>query len=227
MKTFLGLVNDVERESGTVNLHSRTTDVTTPGSGRQEKIIEHVNLAYEEIQLARTDWPWRRLDFQRQLVINQARYSANDLGITSFSRWIPGNEDEDIFTLYDVAIGRADETGIGESDYRGWRQRWDIGVHDAARPIDYAVDNSANLCLGPKPDKQYMLRGSYVRGVHRLINGPDVPILPSDHHGVIVWKALMLLHGHDEGEFALGNAGSHYRTAYRNLVNSMPERIGD
>lgn len=226
MKTFLELVNDVERESGTVSLQSRTSDVTSPGSGRQEKIIAMVNEAYRQIQTARNDWPWRRSDFSHALTIGQTRYLPSDLGITSFSRWTPSNEDEPVFSVFDPTIGQAEESGLVDMTYRAWRATYDFGAHDAQRPIYYAIDDGARLCVGPKPDKPYVLRGSYQRGVHVLSVNGDTPIIPADHQQVVVWKALVLLHGHDEGEFALGNAAVYYRSDYRMLVNNTSEMLG-
>lgn len=228
MATFLELVNMVERESGTVNLHSRTTDVASPGSGRQEKIIAHVNEAYRQIQVARSDWPWRLDDFSHILIIGQARYAAADLGISSFSSWKPAvYREKSPFSLYDPAMGKRDETELRYLAWADWRSIYDMGDHDAQRPSCYAVDREGKLCLGPKPDKAYMLRGTYQRGVHRLAVNANEPILPEDSHNLIAWKALTLLHGHDEGQFALGNAAIHYQADFRTLVNSVSEMVGD
>lgn len=222
MSTFLQLVNEVERESGLIQQAQRLATVLN-AVGRQEKIVQNVVEAWRQIQNSRTDWPWMETEFEGTLTIGQQRYTAANLSLTDFSGWIEGDETYDSFSLYDNAIGRADETRLSNLPYRAWAQRWDRGAFDNQRPTEFSVDRTRRLCVGGPPDKAYKIRGAYRRGAQILAADADVPICPPEHHDVIVWRALMLLAGHDEAQFAVAHAQTNYISAYRDLVNGTLE----
>jgi hypothetical protein len=46
-----------------------------------------------------------------------------------------------------------------------------------------------SLLVGPKPDKAYVVRGEYQRGPQTLADDGDVPIMPTQYHDAIVWRA--------------------------------------
>jgi hypothetical protein len=76
---------------------------------------------------------------------------------------------------------------------------YDRGVHDASRPQIWAQAHDGSLCVGPKPDKAYVLRGLYRRKkAQRLLVDGDTPIMPEDFHGLIVGEALRLMARSDE-----------------------------
>src|SRR3546814_17238178 len=73
MVTLLSLVNDTERECGTVSQTSRLSTVAG-ARGRQEKIVAHVIEAWRLIQSERTDWPWMRVTATLDLTQDQFTY---------------------------------------------------------------------------------------------------------------------------------------------------------
>ena len=228
MSTFLQLVNDVERESGTVNITSRSTDVTAPGSGRQEKIISHVKRAWELIQNSRTDWPWMQVETTKVLTIGQARYDAiTDFALTNFARWDRPTPYLSPISIYDTPLGLRDEGDLDFRPYSEWKTAHGRGFEENGRPYEYSMDAQRRLCVGPPPDKAYTIRGTYYRKPQILAVNGDEPICPPEHHQVIVWQALMLLHGHDEGQFSLQFAQSNFAAAFRALVNDRDDFMED
>lgn len=197
MPTFLQLVNRVERESGTIGQSQRLSSVTG-AVGRQEKIVEWTARAWEMIQRLRPDWTFTRNEFTASLAASQARYTAAELGITDFGSWMPEADDFSPFSLYDPAIGRADETRLRIRDYRIWRDAYDFGAPGANRPNIIAFDPQRHICAGPVPDRIYTLRGAYRRAIQTLSADTDEPYIAPDHHDTIVWYALTLLADHDE-----------------------------
>ena len=228
MSTFLQLVNDVERESGTVNTTSRTTDVTAPPTGRQEKIIAMTRQAWEMVQNSRTDWPWMQVETTKVLTIGQTRYNAiTDFALANFARWQRHTRYFSPFSIYDTALGRKDEGDLDFWPYSDWKIAHDRGFEANGRPIEYSLDAQRRFCVGPPPDKAYTLRATYYRKPQLLAVNADEPICPSEHHQVIVWQALMLLHGHDEGNFSLQFAQSNFASAFRALVNDRDDFMED
>ena len=222
MATFLQLVNDVERESGTIAQSQRLATVANP-VGRQEKIVQWTARAWEDIQRARPDWTFMRAEGSHGLTADQARYTGSDLGVTDLGAWLREADGMSPFSLYEA--GRADELGLQTVPYTTWAQVYDRGTHDPTRPTHIAVDNARRLCLGPTPDKAYTLRYSYRRSTQTLSADNDVPIMPEEHHRAIVWLALTLLAEHDEAGFQAGSAMLRYRSAYAAMVRDLTPEI--
>src|SRR3546814_7801025 len=104
-----------------------------------------------------------------------------------------------------------------------WSGRDDIGTHDATRTGCFSVAPHRKMCVGPKPDKEYKLRAAYWRKPQMLAADDDVPICPEAHHAIIVWRALMLLSGHDEATFALADAQAKYPACFRARANDRDD----
>lgn len=226
MSTFLELVNDIERESGTVNSTSRLTDVTAP-TGRQQKIVAHCVEAWRMIQASRTDWPWMKVEVTKDLIVGQGRYAASDFAITNFARWDRSNPRATPHSIYDNSIGRGDESDLDWYPFDDYRAMYDRGAQDNGRPVVFSLDPQRRLCVGPAPDKAYKLRATYYRKPQVLAINADEPICPEEHHQTIVWKALTLLHGHDEANFSLTFAQMQYSNCYHALVNDRDDMMED
>lgn len=229
MATFLKLTQDLARESGT--LAGGVTLVTVAGvTGRADKLASWIRKAWVNMQNERADWPWMRAEFTSALTIGQKRYTAAQLGITErFGLWVGDAPDFRTFTLYDPALGVADEGEIRQIDYRDWRVRYDRGAQEQNRPTDWAVSNAQELCVGATPDKAYVMRGEYRKAPQVLTESNDEPELPEQYHGAIVWEALKLLGLSDESPATSTGAISEYILARQNLNRDyLPEvRFGE
>jgi len=224
MATFLNLVNDVERESGTISQEQRLTTVASP-TGRQEKIVEHVKEAWRLIQTSRSFWSWRRVEFSQALTIGQKRYGKSWVTADNVSRFIQDMPGFSPFSVYDSDVGQGDEQELCYLPYHRWRSTFDRRSPDNQRPGYYSISNAGELCIGAPPDKAYVLRGEYIRTAQILSADDDEPICPEDFHQAIVWRALMLLHGHDEGQFSLGDSATKFAAIFRDMVNAEPDDI--
>ncbi len=224
MATFIQLVNALERESGTIQKGSRLASVAN-APNRQEKMVEWIVEAWRMIQTSRSDWPWMRREFEAPLIIGQARYTGTAMGLGDFARWARTADGYTPFTIYDPAIGRADETELRQTGWQHWKVTWDRGVHDGNRPIDVSVDMDSRLAFGPTPDKAYMVRGGYHRSAQILASDGDVPICPADFHDIIVWRAMMLLGEHDEAPVVISTATAKFQRLYRDLIDASIESV--
>jgi len=224
MATFLELVNDVERESGTIGQSQRLTTVSG-AVGRQEKIVEWTAEAWRMIQRARPDWTFLRKEASHALTIGQARYSATDMGLTDFAAWLPEADGFASYSLYDNAIGRSDETRLRVIPYREWRESYDFGSVENLRPCVVAFDNDRKLCFGNPPDAAYVARFTYRRSIQNLAADVDEPYIAADHHQAIVWLALTLLAEHDEAAVPIATAMNRYREALGQMVLDYTEPV--
>ena len=224
MATLLSLVNDVERESGTVASTQRLASVTG-AIGQQEKIVQWVVQAWEDIQRMRGDWLFMRKEFSYALTISQARYLPTNLGITDFGEWAQPVDGVSPYKVYDPAQGVRDETRVPVRPYRHWQNLYDIQSAEDNRPGLIAFDWQRRLCLGPAPDKAYVFSGEYRRAIQTLAADTDEPDMPADYHKAIVWLAISYLGEHDEAPVAMPSGQTRFRSVYGAMVRNCIEAI--
>lgn len=199
MATFLELVRDLARETGTLAGGSSLATVVGATS-RAEKLVYWTAKAWRNIQLDRDDWLWMQAEFTSALVIGQKRYTSTNFGIASrFGYW---HQDSFYlpYTIYDPAEGVDDETEIKQIEYEIWREKYDRQSHDNTRPIEWAISPAREFCVGPTPDKAFVIRGSYQKSPQTLAADADIPEMPVKYHDLIVWEAARLLSIHDEAQ---------------------------
>lgn len=220
MSTFLELCRAVESDSGTIASGSRITSVLT-ATNRQAKIVGWVNDAWKIIQNARTDWKFMRRGCSAILFPGQSWYQAGDLGITDLSEWGKSRPGYNPFTIFDRALGRADESELREIEWEEWRRQFDRGVPQLGRPYVYALGPSHELCFGHVPDRDFQIRGEYRRAVQKLVNDDDVPSMPDAYHDAIRYQAMVLMGEYDEAPTLIATANRKFGIEYLRLVGSQ------
>ena len=223
MATFIQLINDVARESGTMG--GQTLATVANASGRWTKIVAWTRQAWEMIQRERSDWTFLRDTFEANLVASQARYTPAELGLFTFGSWEQEVDGYTPYSLFDPAIGRGDETRLPVVNYRAWAVRYDFGAPDVVRPNVVTFDFQRRLCVGPVPDKVYTIRGAYRRSIQALTADADVPYIHEDYHQAIVWRALVLLGEDDEAAFEVGSSAGQYRAIRSAMLKEYTEGI--
>jgi hypothetical protein len=224
VSTFLELVQDLARDSGTLAGGVNIQTVTLAGNARADKMIGWVRKAWVNIQNERSDWPWMRREFSAPLTIGKVRYTAADFGIARFGQWVRDRPRFCTFSLWDTDIGQADEGAIREVDYDLWRARYGRGAPDANRPTCWAISPMQEWVCGAMPDKAYQLVGEYRLAPQILQANNDVPELPEQYHRAILWEAMKLLGIADESPATTSGAISEYVLVRQNLDRDyLPE----
>lgn len=218
MSTYLELCQKAARESGAIP--SGPTTVTGQ-TGRLQKVVGWVADAWIEIQNKHNAWQWLRAEFSGSITASTARYTGVSFSLTRFSRWIVGL-DRDALTLYDTALGVADEGALSYIEWEDWRRRYGRGAQTENRPTDYAISPASELCFGPVPNGAYTVRGEYMKSPQTLSADGDTPECPAEFHDVIVWLACRRLQDHDEGmmmsALAMRNADEYLASLERNKL---------
>lgn len=213
MSTFLQLCSLLATRSGSVG---DAPAAVTGQTGRQAKCVDWVMNAWTTIQSDSTDWDWMQAEISAvALTIDDMSYSGSDLGISTRFAAFRGDRDVDglvyrPWTIYDNSIGQSDETPLREIPYAQWRTSYDRGSHTSQRPGVYALAPDNSIRFGPKPDKAYRVRGEYRKTPQVLAANADEPELPARFHDIIVWRAIMLIGGHDEATEAYNQAAQKY-----------------
>ena len=211
---FLALCQRLVSEAG---ISGSLTSVVSQ-TGENLRVVNWVNSAYEAIQNAQPSWKFMRHGFTVNTVINQDAYAYTACtdttlasAIVNFGRW-----DTDSFKIYLTSV--SDEIEVPFLDYMSWRSRYRVASQTAGRPTDATTLPDDKIGLGPKPNAVFVFSGDYYRSAKTMSVNTDDPIIPSQYHMVIVWRALMLYAAFEE-------AGSLYQTAMveYNKINRMLE----
>lgn len=193
MATFLELVQDLARDTGTLAGGVSLSSVATV-SGRADKLVSWTNKAWRNIQNEERDWLWMRGTFEQPLATGEPRYTPASFSIDDrFGEWIEDLPGFYPMTIYDPDIGVADEGYIRQINYDLWLKRYDRGEQHWDRPTEWAISPAQEICLGPIPKKEYILRGHYQRSPQILVENADIPEMPAKFHDLIVWEAGRLL----------------------------------
>lgn len=223
MATFLELCQKVAQLSGTVTGTQPTT--VADQTGRLAKIVVWTAQAWRDIQNEKSGWRWMRAEWEDKALTSGApRYTAASFSIDSrFAEWIVDSEHErEIVTIYDNTIGVSDESPLGLIPWNLWRRKYGRGEQDESRPTEYAISPANEICFGPVPNSSdYRVSGEYRKSPQALEDDADEPEMPERFHDLIVWRALVLLGQHDEGEFALATAERNYMTLLDDLMRDQ------
>ncbi|PGH55890.1 hypothetical protein CRT60_21805 [Azospirillum palustre] len=221
MSTFLELCQAVARDSGTV---SGAQPVSVSGqSGRLAKIIQFTAEAWTDIQNSRSAWLWMRQEFQAVTIAGTAEYTSAAWNITDLAAWIVSDGS---VTLYDQAIGPADEREIAPISWGRYRVIYGRGAQVQQRPVACSVKPSNGaLLLGPVPDGVYVVRGEYRAAPQVLTANTDTPAMPVRFHDAIKWRALQLLAEHDEAPTAMATATANLRRVVGELERDQLPQI--
>lgn len=215
MTTLLLLVQDLARQSGT--LAGGVTITTVSGvTGRADKLVNWINSAWEDIQNQR-QWNWLRDDFSHALTIGTARYGDTSLALTRWASWVEDTPYQRVMTIYDPAIGVSDEGEISQISYAQWKGRYGRGAQETNRPRVWAISPAGELCVGPAPDKAYVLQGEFWKSPQALTVDADEPELPARFHKAIVYRAMMLLAEGDESIPTLQLAEREYQRIFASM----------
>lgn len=202
MATYLEITRDVAGLSGTVD---RRTVTTVDATGRIGLIASLVREAWLEIQNEHQAWKFLIAEFPEAAVLGAgiSAYNAAALNLPNWSEWMTGREPGAIApTIWPAEPEmRAQESDLLYAEYPTFRASYQRGASvatAAATPRAFSIDNSDRYVVWPPPDRDYRLSGTFRRTAQELTADDDVPIILKEHHPVITWAGLLLLHRRDE-----------------------------
>lgn len=224
MATFLALAQKLAKESGTVSGSSQPSSVTGQ-SGRLSKVVGWTADAWVDIQNMHESWKFRQKEFTSSLISGtMGPYTEGSFSLTDVQKFKGDYNYRDAITIYDPAVGAADEQAIFFIDWETFTREYRRGTHASAKPSYYSIADDGALWVGPTPDKAYTIKGEYVAEPQTLSANDDVPVCPAAFHDAIVWYALVYLAEHDEGPFQMATAQRKYDRFLRDLSRSQLPR---
>lgn len=225
MATFIEVCQDVARESGVIpNLPAPSSVVGQ--TGKLNRIVNWVDMAYRQIQNSQESWKWLYSEFDGPLIASLAAYEGSDLGLDRWARWHELNKwDTSNWTIRGAGETRASETRLVIVSPDFYQDYLNVGNVQTGRPTSVTYNDRGQLVVHPTPDAAYIIRGQYYKSPQRLTNDGDVPEMPVRFHDAIMWKALIMLATFDESPNQISNWNSFLTDVMDQLQSSQLPRV--
>jgi hypothetical protein len=196
---FLQLAQTVRRESGIsgdgpVNVAAQT--------GMYGKVINWVQQAHEEIQLAEHQWRFDWAKTTQTLTAGQAVYDPLDwnLQVRQWKRDTP--------YAYLTANGPNSRHWLA---FLSYPEMVHLQTNDTTGlPVYFTETPDRKLELYPAPQAGVTLVMEYFRKPLVLVNNSDEPRMPSEYHMAIAWRAVMMCCAEIEDMARFGVAMKNY-----------------
>lgn len=188
--------------------------------GRLGQIVKWVALADMDIQTLHNDWHFMRSAFTVSATSGDGKYAATDCTDTGTSSAISKFRDwcrDTPMKVYLTSAGVGGETDMCYLRYEDWYSRYNVGTQTNGKPFFWSVHPDRSLLLAPKPDATYTVSGDYMKSATEMTADASEPLIPSDYHMAIVYRAMMK-YGRYAGASEVFNDG---QAEYRRVLNEM------
>lgn len=221
---FLQIVQMACRESMVVQPDS--PDTVVGQSGLLNNFVNWTADSWDTLQGTRPRWGWMRKTVTgTPLTVGIGRYTAAALGISSFGSWIEDytdNQGDPYFpvSIYQTSQGVAYEGPLPFMRWEPFRSTYLRGSVANNIPSAWSIDPSTReILFGPAPSVAITPVLEYVKGKQtRLAADGDVPELPTEHHPLLAYLALLRGMKTDTMEAgAIANAQDYVRDHMRIL----------
>lgn len=227
MATFLDLVKDVARLSGTVGSDKLPTTLVGLND-RLSKVAIYVDRAWRRIQNHSGQWLWMRSSFSSAAVVQgQREYDpVTHFGLSRFGSWIYFEDGrERRYSIYRTSDGVAHERPIYYVSYDYALSAFFRGQQDENDPQYFTFAPDQKMLLHPIPNGSFTIKGIYQKSAQRLTVDADTPEMPVRFHDLIVNVALDMLEGHDEGRDTIIVRTPETRQMWSDLRSDQLPRI--
>ena len=209
-----------QRLSREANVNQTGPTSTLNQVGEYLRLVNWIDAAYEEIQVAHATWNFLRYEFSFALTIGVANYTATAAGLTSFSEWVADDEGEsEDFRIYTTA---SDEQYMTYVPWDMFRVNYMVGTQrtQTGKPSIYTIKPDGSLLFFPIPDFAYTVLGEYYKAPQVMSADADVPIFDEKFHLTIMWKALMFYgaYASEADKYTFGNQ------QFKKLMRAMENR---
>lgn len=220
---FLQLVNRAMVEAGT----GQTSPMLTLAGSlnlEQQRFVNWVATAYEEIQTDHPGWEFLRATVQLTTVALTPSYSlatvqampgvSSALTTSGIASYIPKT-----FRAWHQAQGVPDEQIMNYMQWDTFRNIYRYATMRTTynRPVIIAVDPLKTLWFGPVPDDVYTVECEVYQLPQVIALDADTPMMPPRWHMAIVWKALIAYAAFESAPEVMARASQNYEELMNEL----------
>ena len=121
-------------------------------------------------------------------------------------------------SIYVTATGVSDEGALAWMEWPDFRLMYLRGTQTNSRPVHVTVAPDGSIRFGPVPDATHTVNGEYMKSAQTISADADTPEMPTDHHMLIAWRAVITLLGTEGSEqVEIGHANFQYSEMLGNL----------
>jgi len=214
--TNLELCQRLRAEAGIAGSGPTTVVSQTGELGR---IVDWVASANEEIQNAHATWKFLQESFSFSTVDGTQDYAPADVSLDDLANWKHSRVDD--LTIYSAV---ADEQYLIYLPWNDFKGNYMFGStrSQEGRPTIVTVKPDNSLALWTTPDAVYTVTGEY----YKKALDADEPLIPSQYHMIVVWRALMLYGAYSSAPDSYSHGEQEYKNLLRKLEFDQLNRIG-
>lgn len=182
MSSFLQLCKKMCRDLGLKNVVQSVENQT----GMNQKIVDWIADADEEIQTLWVDWNFLWTSFSTDTVVGQLSYSPpSDIGT-----W-------DMESFY-LDYSTDDYTKLNNLGYLEWRSIHRQGTQTNDAPNSFVLAPDGDIYLNPKPNAIQTLTADYWKAPTRMTLNTDTSDIPERFERIIISRAKIYYAEHEE-----------------------------
>ena len=218
---FLQLSQRLRQEAG---LTSSGPTTTVNQTGISKQIVDWINTAYIDILSQHTLWRFMQEPFSFDTTASKREYSILETGVTDLETWKV--DDYGSFRVYFTSSGVANEQFMYPILWDDYRQMYLYGATRTAEglPSYFSVQPDKSLNFYLVPDNIYTIVGEYFKTPTELSGDEDIPIIPTQFHMIIIWRALMFYAGFDASNEKYAMCKNEYTKLLMRLeMDQMPQ----
>jgi len=193
------------------------------------RLVNWIGTAYEDIQRLHESWLFRVGEFSFSTIDGTQNYTPDGVSITDLAYWKYDPDPNNLsgIRLYSSESDEADLIYFPWDDFRA-TYKFGSARSQSGRPTIFSIKPDMSMDLWAIPDAVYTVNGEYIKTVDTLStsDNTDTPVIPSDHHMIIVWKALMLYGSFEGAPEAYSHGEKEYKGALAKLkLNQLPRMV--
>jgi len=218
---FLQLCKRLRQEAG---LTGSGPSTVVDQTGISKQIVDWVNTAYVDVLSQHANWHFMQDDFSFNTTASQRAYSIAETGVTDLEKWKV--DDYGSFRIYLTSAGIAQEQYLNPLLWDDYRQMYLYGATHTAEgfPSYFAVQPDKGLNFYLVPNNIYTVTGEYFKVPTELSLDTSEPVIPSQFHMIIIWRALMLYGAFDAANEKYVHGKNEYTKLLMRLeIDQLPQ----
>lgn len=186
--------------------------------GELEKVVKWVLAAYESVQNEYATWKFLQTSFSFPTIIGTQAYTPASVSLDELATWKFDREDD--LTIYSSVSDEQYLTYVPWDDFQG-AYMFGSARTESERPSVVTIKPDNSMLLWPIPNEIYTVTGEHFKKAQVMTENIDTPIIPSQHHMIIVWRALMYY-----GAFAAATEKyTHGQNEYQKILRKMENTL--
>ena len=204
--TFLEICNQVRQRAG----YSGSGPNSVVGqAGVYKKVVDWVKSAYLDVQKEETNWGFLWAEGQFNTEVGKREYNpAVELGLTDFNQ----------FNLDSFFIQRDGSNTKQELTYENYEVFRQFSIlNTQSNPHFFTILPNKKIRLETTPISVEVVTYEYWRKPFVFEADNDVPAFSSQHHDILIYKALMYYAADEEAGNIYADAKANYETMLQKL----------